>query len=224
MTGHVEATLRVLREYYCDKDGRPRQMNPVQITVYTDGLLHFSAEQLETAARQWMKASKWFPALSDLLELLEPKADATTSGHLAWTCVERAIRTAGVYRGATFVDGRIGEAMRLTFGTWSTACNFDIDAPGWAIRRQTFLSIFESLRNRKIESVTLPGIARADSPALIPALELMPSPTGPTYGEIAPATHAEAVAALSRVGMLPRPVRPLGPPRPTRPVVEAHDE
>ena len=224
MTDHVSATLRVLCSYYCDKDGRPRVLNPVQVTVYTDGLLRFSAEQLELAARQWMKESKWFPALSDLLALLEPKADATTAGHLAWTCVERAIRQAGVYRGATFVDGRIGEAMRQTFGSWSTACNFDIDSPGWAIRRQTFLSIFESLRNRQIEPVTLPGIARADAPVLIPALELLPLPTGPSYGEIQPATHAEAVAALSRVGMLARTMRPLQPARPTRDEVEARDE
>lgn len=225
MIAHVESTLRVLREYYCDKDGRPRVLNPVQITVYTDGLMRFTPDQLEAAARQWMKGSKWFPALSDLLEILEPKLDTTTASHLAWACVERAIRQAGVYRGATFEDGRIGQAVRETFGTWATACSFDVDSPGWAIRRQTFLSIFGSLVPRALPPVTLTGIGRANEPMLIAALEALPMPkslAAPHEYDGRPATHEEAVAALRRVGMLPG----QRPQRPTRPVatIEADDE
>ena len=198
---HVRSTLKVLCDYYCSNEGKPRQMNPVQITVYVDGLKDFSADELEAAARQWMKDSKWFPALSDLLNLLVPKVDSQTAGHLAWACVEKAIRQAGVYRGATFEDGRIGEAVRQTFGSWGGACVFDVDSPGWAIRRQTFLSIFGSLMGRGLPPVTLPGL-QVSTPLVVEALPSLPVPKQlDTHYE--PPTHQEAVAVLKRVGMLP---------------------
>jgi len=197
---HVKAVLDVLCAYYLHQ-GEPRKMNPVQISVYTDGLQGFAPAALESAARRWMQTSRFFPALSDLLEILQPKVDTQTAGHLAWACVERAIRSAGAYRGATFEDGRIGEAIRQTFGSWGGACAFDVDSPGWAIRRQTFLSIFGSLLHRGIPPVTLRGIAIGE-PMVIAALPSLPIPKQ-LEASMEPISHADAVKTLASVGMLP---------------------
>jgi len=174
----VEATLDVLCQYYRDKNGEPRRLGDVQIAVYLDGLVEFSPEQLEAACRQWMRESKWFPALSELRGLLVPAVDWTTAAMLAWTTLERAISRAGVYAGATFEDAAIGETTRQTFGSWEHACAYDRDSPGWAIKRQTFLAIFPHLAQNlhSAEPVTLRGIAQLDRPALIAHVEGLPAP------------------------------------------------
>lgn len=205
---HVGRLLGTLCVYY-PTQGRPHVMNDLQVEVYTAALARFTPEQLDAAGKQWMLTGKFFPALSELMGLLEPKVDASAAGHLAWACVESAIRRAGIYRGATFEDGRIGEAARLTFGSWATACNFDLDSPGWAIRRQTFLAVFSSLLPRALPPVTMGGLHRGE-PLTIAALPALPIPHGTALLDDGPATHGQAVEALRRVGMLPgaRPQRP----------------
>jgi hypothetical protein len=166
--------LRVLQNYYAT-NGQPHVLNDVQIGVYGKSLLRFTAAQFETAADQWMQQSKWFPALSDLLSLLEPKTEMAVLAHLAWTTIERALRAGGVYRGAYFPQGAVGEAFRQTFGSWQSACQFQIDSPGWAIRRQTFLAIFPAIASRVCEPVMMPGL-HDGNPYQVPALAGLPSP------------------------------------------------
>ena len=198
---HPQMLLQTLCVFY-PTQGRPHVMNDLQAEVYIAALSRFTPEQLDAAGKRWMLVGKFFPALSELLELLEPRVSAATEAHIAWASVERAIRQAGVYRGATFEDGRIGEAFRQTFGSWATACNFDIDSPGWAIRRQTFMAVFGSLASQAVPPVTVRGL-RPEAPLLIPAPVGLSRPqlTDGAYDD-GPATHAQAVAALRRVGML----------------------
>lgn len=66
----VRETMDVLCRYYRDSNNNPRTLDPVQIAVYLDGLFEYPAETIALAARAWMRQSRWFPALSDLLETL----------------------------------------------------------------------------------------------------------------------------------------------------------
>ena len=171
---HVRQTLDVLRQYYANREGQPHQLNAVQVATYLDGLANFGPEELEAAARAWMRGSAFFPRLSDLLNLLSPKADADTLAQVAWARLERELRRIGAYRGAQFTDAVFGEAVRQTFGTWSQACGFDLDSPGWAIRRQTFVAVFKALLHRTdLAPVTLQGLHR-EPPMLIGPIEGMP--------------------------------------------------
>jgi len=173
----IKATLDVLCRYYRDKNNEPRQLDDVQIVVYVDGLIEFDPGQLELAARQWMRTSKWFPALSDLRTLIEgPAVDWDALGAIAWTTFERAISAAGIYRGVTFEDPAIGEAVRQTFGSWEHACSYDRDSPGWTVRRQTFLSIFPSVAAKATEPVTLRGLSPVDPPLLVAHVPILPEP------------------------------------------------
>jgi hypothetical protein len=193
----IRRGLDVLRNYYA-KDNQPHRLNDAQWAVYLDGLRAVSAAELETAARAWMQRSRWFPALSDLLGLLRPQVDASAAAHLAWTTLERALRSAGAYRGATFLDGAIGETARQVFGSWPAACAFDLDSPGWAIRRQSFLAIYPTLASRVTGPVTLRGMDAQQSPQVIghvPGLALPPA----AADDARELTQAEAVNALGEV-------------------------
>jgi hypothetical protein len=166
VNGKVEKVLMILRNYY-GKDGRPLAMNDVQIGVYLSRLERFSAAELERAATAHMESSAFFPKLSDLLALLDPPVDPKVAAMTAWTTLETAIRRAGCYRGATFADGAIGECARQVFGSWASACSFDTDSPGWAIRRQTFLTLYPSLAGKHPEPVTMAGLFPHELPLMI---------------------------------------------------------
>lgn len=172
----IQAVMKVLCRYYRDKNNEPRVLDEVQAAVYLDGLSEFSAEELELAARRWMRESRWFPALSDLRGLLITPIDWPTAALLAWTTLERAIGRAGIYRGATFADAAIGETTRQVFGSWEHACSYDRDSPGWHSRRQLFVSLFPSIAQKMTtnEPVTLKGIGQADKPTLIAPVDGIP--------------------------------------------------
>lgn len=199
----VQKFLQKLCQFY-PSQGQPHRMNDTQIEVYLSALSRFSPEQLDQAGKRYMLTGKFFPALSELLALLEPKVDMTAAAHLAWTAVERALRSGGIYRGAHFEQGYIGEAVRQVFGSWANACQFDTDSPGWAIRRQTFLQIFPSIASRPCGPVTLRGLHGNSEPYRVPLVAGLPEPlqlgTGVPDG---PPSHDEAVAVLSRMGFLP---------------------
>jgi hypothetical protein len=171
----VKAALDVLCQQYA-RNGEPHRLNDVQAVIYLDELSRFQATDIERAARQWMRQSRFFPAVSDLLDILEPKPDWPALSNLAWAHVCQAIRQAGAYRGATFVDASIGQAVKQTFGTWPAACAFDSDSPGFAIRRQTFLAIFPKCHEdwQDDPPMTLRGEHRDAVPMLIPALGGLP--------------------------------------------------
>jgi hypothetical protein len=189
-----------LRNYYADREGRLRELNDVQWHAFTKGLAPFSVAEGRAAADAWIKRSKFFPALSELLELLHPVADSQAQAHLAWTTVERAIRSAGAYRGVTFVNGAIGETVKQVFGTWPMACQFDLDSPGWAIRRQTFLQVFPVMQARDHgRPVTLRGMGEIDAPMAVGAVVGLPAPTNRRALEDPALTHGEAVKALADI-------------------------
>ncbi len=189
----VAKVMDVICSFY-GKNGEPVQMNAVQRAAYFDGLQEFSSQQLEAAAKQWIATSKWYPMLSDLRELIEPKVNWNSLGHLAWTTFERAIRRAGIYRGATFEDPAIGECVRQTFGSWPAACQYDTDSPGWAMRKQTFLAIFPDLASRATEPVTLRGLSTYDEPVLIAHVDGFPEP----LKLAAPKPSVDAMAEVRR--------------------------
>ncbi len=182
----VKKTLNVLRSCYANREGQPHQLNEVQITVYLDGLSPFTPEELEAAARKWMASSPFFPRLSDLRHLLTPAVDADALAHQAWARLAHDLRTVGTYQSVTFSDPVYGEAVRQTFGTWAHAGGFQIDSPGWAIHRQTFLSIFKSLLSRPDlpNTVTLPGQHQNKAPVVLPPLEGMPAQHRLPSGEV----------------------------------------
>jgi len=171
--------LTVLRNQYA-KQGEPYVLNDVQVANYIRELSPFTVDEFATAARAWIRSGKWFPAIPELLALIEgPALDLKDAAQLAWTAVERAIRQAGSYRGATFADGCIGETVQQVFGSWPVACGYDFDSPGWAIKRQTFLAVFPGIAQRSRGGlVTLAGLHRNADPMVVAHVDGLPAPAG----------------------------------------------
>lgn len=193
----VQKFLQKLCEFY-PSQGRPHVMNDTQIEVYLSALSRFTPEQLDRAGKRVMLSSKFFPALSELLELLEPKTDSKALAELAWSSVLRALRSGGIYRGATFQTGAVGEAVRQVFGTWAAACSFDTDSAGWTVRRTAFLNVFPTLLNRPMGPVTLAGLHGAENAYQVPALEGAPSAAAlPAYAQDPQLTRDEAKGLLA---------------------------
>ncbi len=200
-SSHVEQVLEGLRAYYA-RDGKKVVLNEVQIAVYLDGLAEFTAADLNAAAQQHMRKSEFFPKLSELLAILQPKVDTAAAAQLAWTTVERAIRRAGAYRGVVFANGAIGETVRQVFGSWPFACSFELDSPGWAIRRQSFLAIYPAMEKRNLTAVTLRGMHESEQPLMIPPVPGLPYCMGVKKLPIvddAPLTKTESVEALAEI-------------------------
>jgi len=117
---------------------------------------------------------------------------------LAWTAVERAIRQAGSYRGVTFSDASIGDAVLQVFGSWPAACAYDFDSPGWAIKRQTFLAVFPTLAIRAgSDPVTLSGQHRNATPMLVGHVAGLPAPRMEPREALPPMTQTDATRMIA---------------------------
>lgn len=196
----VGRTLNVLLAAYADREGQKPKLNDVQRAVWADALAPFPPAAVEAASKAWMHRSAFMPRPSDLLSILRPIADPQLEAQLAWSTVERAVTQAGRYRGVTFADGAIGEAVRQTFGSWGRACAFDYDSPGWAIRRQTFLAIYPGIAARQAGGpVTLRGDHSRETPYLVGHVDGLTLPPGSSESHDRPLTHGESRDALSRL-------------------------
>ena len=175
---HVKQMLDVLRNYYADREGQPHTLNDVQLAAYLDAFAEFSGDELEAAARQWIRAEKFFPRVSELLAMLHgPEPDWTMLGNKAWLTLESAISRGGAYRGVLFEDYALGETTRLVFGTWKAACEYDRDSAGWAIRRQLFLSQFEAVAKQGPgPMVVMRGLFEGEKPWRVRHLTELPAP------------------------------------------------
>lgn len=166
----VRQELSTVRNYYADKDGTPYPMNDAKWAVYCAGLAPFSADKVRAAAHRWMQESKWFPALSDLIAILRPKADYEALALLAWSTVERATRAHGAYATVQFENPAVGQTVQEVFGSWPTACSQEIGSFEFGAKRKAFLAIFPVMMQRGDSmSPKLLGIHRSPDAALVRA-------------------------------------------------------
>lgn len=196
----VASALEVLRNLYADRAGVKPALNDAQRAAWIDTLSPFPAVAMEAAVKAWVRRSAFFPRPSDIFAILRPNVAPETEAHLAWATLERAITSAGRYRGARFVDGAVGETTRQVFGSWGRACMFDYDSPGWAIRRQTFLATYPTIAARwRGGAVALRGDHHSDHPLLVAHVDGLSETAGALADGTQPLTTDEAKSALSRL-------------------------
>lgn len=195
----AKTVIDALRKHYA-RDGKDYVLNEIQLAFYTKALLPYQPSEGQDAVQRAIAASKYFPAVSELLALLRgPELSPEAQAQLAWTTFERALARAGAYNGVTFEDGAIGETVRQVFGGWWQACQFDLDSPGWAIRRQSFLALYPHLASRVTGEVMFRGLSERYQPVRIASNRPQITPgraIGPSDG---PTSHSEAVAILADI-------------------------
>lgn len=82
MTGeHVKRALDVLCGYYTDREGGSHKLNSVQIAAYIDAFVPFQPNELEAAAKAWIRQSAWFPTVADLLPLCRAERERVAREH-----------------------------------------------------------------------------------------------------------------------------------------------
>jgi len=194
-TAEVRNALDVLRKYYSDRDGRPAALNEIQLACYVDALRPLDPDALEAVVRAHIRSSPFFPKVADLLAHLGP--DPKTAATIAWAVVENAVQRGGSYRAVRFENGQIGEAVQLTFGNWPRACAFGFDSPGWAIRRQTFLAVFGTLKPSA--PLTLLGLhGTADDPYVVAPVAGLLTSTDAPRGELTDGDARDLLAEVER--------------------------
>jgi len=194
----VAKFLTVLQNVYADRHGEKPVLNDAQRALWMDLLSPFDAQAVESASKAWMRGNAFFPRPSDIVKILRPVRDLDAEAHRAWAAVERAIPAAGRYAGVTFADGVIGECVRQTFGSWSQACSFEFDSPGWAIRRQTFLAIYPHIASVPRKAITLRGEHPRAVPYLFGHVDGLPTPCDvPELQGDQPLSREEAQGALA---------------------------
>lgn len=71
-------------------------VEPEQLTLYRESLASFPADAVRQAVLEHIHASKWFPKISELRDLLIVPPDAP-SAEAAWGIVDKARRSGGEY-------------------------------------------------------------------------------------------------------------------------------
>lgn len=89
------------------------------IALYWDGLRQYDYEAIEAAMRAHMQlpdeAGRWMPKISDLNKMLAGRT--SDQGQIAWSKVDRAVRTVGPYWDVAFDDPIIHRVI-ADMGGW----------------------------------------------------------------------------------------------------------
>lgn len=114
---------------------------------YYIGLQDLTIGQIEFAAREALRLSKFFPRPAELRALAMGTSD--DAAELAWLAVRNEVRRIGLY-GAPDLSSDVLNAIDATWGSWRDLCatlpNEGPELLGWAKR---FKTTYEALANRQ---------------------------------------------------------------------------
>lgn len=115
------------------------------IALYWDGLRQYDYEAIEAATRAHMQlpdeAGRWMPKISDLNKMLQGRT--TDQGQIAWSRVDRAVRTVGPYADVAFDDPIIHRVI-ADMGGWVALCGKD--EKEWPFVSKEFCTRYQSFK------------------------------------------------------------------------------
>lgn len=112
------ALMTALADYY------EKSISKGVLALYWEGLRQYDYEALEKAA--WAhtqlpdEAGRWMPKVSDLNKMLAGRT--SDQGQIAWSKVDRAVRTVGPYADVAFDDPIIHRVIQ-EMGGWVMVCS-----------------------------------------------------------------------------------------------------
>lgn len=199
------ALLMGLAEYY------GKELSPAVIGVYWMGLRKYDLQALEDASTRHMmdpEQGKWLPKIADLVKLIE--GGTQDQALVAWSKVDRAVRTVGPYASVAFDDWAIHRVIEDMGGWVGFGNKSDDDWPFIAREFQTrYRGALASGRSEHLPMLT--GLADADRARL-------GKPVGQEVRLIGDPARAEAVmnsgapskAIASAVAALPGNMKLIG--------------
>ena len=115
------------------------------IALYWDGLRQYDYEAIEAAMRAHMQlpdeAGRWMPRISDLNKMLIGRT--SDQGQIAWSKVDRAVRTVGPYADVA-VDDPIIHRVIQEMGGWVHLCGKDDKE--WPFTAKEFVTRYQSYK------------------------------------------------------------------------------
>ena len=141
-------------EYY------DKQISKELLQMYFNGLSQHSIEEVELAINQHMQDAdrgRFFPKIADFTHKLSTEElSAEERAEIAWSEIERKIRTIGSYGKLELEDG-VALASLKGFTSWKDLCMMDVSKMTWA--KKEFISLYSTYDKAPLEALpkSLPG-------------------------------------------------------------------
>lgn len=197
--------LTGLAEYY------GKELSPAVIGVYWMGLQKYELQALEDAATRHMTdpdQGKWMPKIADLVKLVE--GGTQDQALVAWSKLDRAVRTLGPYASVAFDDPVIHRVIE-DMGGWVGFASKDDD--DWPFVAREFQTRYRgALASGRIEHLPmLTGLEDADRARLgKPVGQRVRLIGNPERAKAVMSSGAPSKAITSAVASLPSNVKLIG--------------
>ena len=125
-----------------------------RLTGYVEYLSRYEIKDVKKALFWSLENCKFFPAISELKQFLEPKISNDDKINYMTGKIMKAIRTYGGYQGASakeFLGDRLWEAVEFS-GGWKTLCDTNVSQLS-NLRAQLRRAVSGSQHSEKIENM-----------------------------------------------------------------------
>jgi hypothetical protein len=131
--------MTALADYY------EKSLSKGVLALYWEGLRQYDYEAIEKAA--WAhtqlpdEAGRWMPKVSDLNKMLAGRT--SDQGQIAWSKVDRAVRTVGPYEDVAFDDPLVHRVIQ-EMGGWVHLCGKD--EKEWPFTAKEFITRYQAYK------------------------------------------------------------------------------
>jgi len=114
--------------------------------VFSTMLREYPAELIQKATIKYLKTSKFFPFVSDIIKLIE--GEKGDEADIAWGILKFDIIRFGIFREPVFRNPTIKWVME-TMGGWGDLCNMKVDEEKWI--KKEFVRLYEIRKQRGLD-------------------------------------------------------------------------
>jgi hypothetical protein len=124
-------------------------VSDARMEIYFAALLDLSLERLRQAATAHVRASKFFPRVSELREALEGSPEDRSE--IAWNATLQMVRHVGYWQEPTWTDPVMERAALELFGSWKSLCErLPNDGPGLMSAAKQFKAVYIAYSRREL--------------------------------------------------------------------------
>lgn len=127
-------------------------VSDARMEIYFAALADLSLDRLRHAATSHVRASKFFPRVSELREALDgPPEDRA---EIAWNATLQMVRRVGYWEKPTWTDPVMERAALELFGSWQSLCErLPADGPGLMAAAKQFKAAYIAYSRRELRKL-----------------------------------------------------------------------
>jgi hypothetical protein len=145
-------------------------VSDARMEIYFAALADLSLERLRQAATVHVRASKFFPRVSELREALDgPPEDRA---EIAWNATLELVRRVGYWRKPAWPDPVMEIAAMELFGGWQSLCErLPADGPGLTAAAKQFKAAYIAYSRRELRRPALMPPSKEEAARRLASLE-----------------------------------------------------